>query len=221
MPDDKLLLARTYARVGKAAQALALVVDASKSPPNNPEPLLVKGAVLVGQRDGRGAIEAYGAALKLKPDIAGAHRGMGQSYETLKDPARAMEHYRKALALDPKDAASLNNLAWILSEDPKKLDEALPLATRAVEIAPGIAAIVDTLGWIHYRRGAYADAEKALLRAVEREPRNATFQYHLGMTYYRLGKRSDAASALKRAAQLDPELASREKVDDVLRALGS
>jgi Flp pilus assembly protein TadD len=79
---------------------------------------------------------------------------------------------------------------------------------------------VDTLGWVHYRRGAYADAEKALAQAVERDPRNASYQYHLGMTYYRLGKRTDAASALRRAAQLDPMLASREKLPELLKELG-
>src|SRR5207344_1169771 len=96
------------------------------------------------------------------------------------------------------NVVALNNLAWILAERGKNADEALALATKAAEIAPQAAAVQDTLGWVHYRRGAFAEAEKALGKAVERAPNNASFQHHLGMTYYRLGKKTDAVAALRR-----------------------
>jgi Flp pilus assembly protein TadD len=133
---------------------------------------------------------------------------------------RAVESYRKALAINDKDVASLNNLAWILAEVRKKPDEALPLATKAEQLAPGSPEVLDTLGWIQYRRGAYADAEKALARAAARAGSNGTIQYHLGMTYARLDRKADAVSALRRAAQLDPKLAQIERIDDVIKGLG-
>jgi len=37
---------------------------------------------------------------------------------------------------------------------------------------------MDTLGWIHYRRAAYADAEKLLARAVEQAPNAVEIQYY-------------------------------------------
>ena len=220
LADVKLMLATTYAGMGRRPEALRLVQEVEKAAPTSPEPLVLKGSLLLGQREPRPAVEAFNAALKLKPDSVPALRGLGMAYDQLKEPARAIEQYRKALAIAPKDAITLNNLAWLLSEDPRKLDEALPLAARAVEVAPDVPSMIDTLGWIHYRRGSYPEAEKALVRAADREPRNALMQYHLGMTYYRLGKKNEAASALKRAAQLDPELAAREKVQDVLKELG-
>ncbi len=48
--------------------------------------------------------------------------------------------------------ASLNNLAWILADLRKKPDEALPLATKAEQLAPSSPEVLDTLGWIQYRR---------------------------------------------------------------------
>jgi len=131
-----------------------------------------------------------------------------------------VESYRRALAINEKDVASLNNLAWILVELRKKPDEALPLATKAEQLAPSSPEVLDTLGWIQYRRGAYADAEKSLSRAVERAAGNATIQYHLGMTYARLGKKADAVSVLRRASQLDPKLAESQKIADVIKELG-
>lgn len=110
--------------------------------------------------------------------------------------------------------APLNNLAWILAELRKRPDEALPLAIKAEQLALGNAEVLDTLGGIQYRRGAYADAGKSVSRAVERAPNNGTIRYHVGITYTRLGRKAGAVSALRRAAQLDPKLAQSEKIDD-------
>jgi tetratricopeptide (TPR) repeat protein len=114
----------------------------------------------------------------------------------------------------------LNNLAWLLAEVRRNPEEALPLASKAAQLAPQAPEVADTLGWIHYRRGKYAEAEKLLVPAAERAPKNATIQYHLGMTYYRLGKKGDAASMLRRAANLDPKLGEREKLHDLIKEIG-
>jgi tetratricopeptide (TPR) repeat protein len=115
---------------------------------------------------------------------------------------------------------ALNNLAWNLSEAKKRPDEALPLAVKAEQLAPRMAEVLDTLGWIQYRRGDYAEARKTLTRAVERAPNHATIQYHLGMVYSRLGQKDQAVSALRLAAQADPQLAQREKIPQLITELG-
>ena len=133
---------------------------------------------------------------------------------------RAIESYRKALSLNGNDVVSLNNLAWILLETKNRPDEALPLATKADQLAPRSGEVADTLGWVQYRRGAYVEAEKTLNRALERLPNNAQVQYHLGMTFAKLGKRNDAVSSLRRAAQLDPKLGQAAKIADLIKELG-
>ncbi len=80
--------------------------------------------------------------------------------------------------------------------------------------------MLDTLGWIQFRRGSFAEVEKSLARAVEKAPNNGTLRYYLGMAYARLGRKVDAVSALRRAAQLDPKLAQSEKIDELIRELG-
>jgi tetratricopeptide (TPR) repeat protein len=176
--------------------------------------------VLLAQRNPQGAVEAFNASIKIKPDLLDAHRGLGQAYQEMGQVDKAVESYRRALAINEKDVASLNNLAWVLAELRKKPDEALPLATKAEQLAPGSPEVLDTLGWIQYRRGAYDDAAKSLSRALERAAGNGTIQYHLGMTYARLGRKADAVSALRRAAQLDPKLAQTEKIEDIIKQLG-
>jgi tetratricopeptide (TPR) repeat protein len=218
--DVKFQLGTLYAKSGRLPDALRITRELEQSDPKSAGPLLLKGIVLLAQNNPQGAVDAFNAVLKLKSDLLDAHRGLGQAYQQLGQTDRAEESYRRALALNDKDVASLNNLAWILAELRKKPDEALPLATKAEQLAPASPEVLDTLGWIHYRRGAYQDAEKSLSRAVEKAPNNGTLRFHLGMTYARLGRNADAASALRRAAQLDPKLGQSEKIDDLIKQLG-
>jgi tetratricopeptide (TPR) repeat protein len=218
--DVKLQVGILYARTGRLADAHRIARELEQSEPKSPAPPVLKGVVLLAQNNPQGAVDAFNAALKMKPDLLDAHRGLGQAYQQLGQVDRAAESYRRALALNDKDVASLNNLAWILAEVRKKPDEALPLATKADQLAPGTAEVLDTLGWIQYRRGAYPEAEKSLARAVEKAPNNGVLRYHLGMTYARLGRKADAVSTLRRAAQLDPKLAQTEKIEDLIRELG-
>ena len=220
LPDVKFQAGILYARIGRLPEALRLARELEQSEPKSPAPPLLRGTVLLAQHNPQGAVDAFTAALKLKPDLLDAQRGLGQAYQELGQVDKAVESYRRALTLSDKDVASLNNLAWILAEHRKKPDEALPLATKAEQLAPGSPEVLDTLGWIQYRRGVYTDAEKSLSLAAEKAPNNATIRYHLGMAYASLGRKADAVSALRRAAQLDPKLAQSEKIDDLIKQLG-
>ncbi|MCI0548818.1 MAG: tetratricopeptide repeat protein, partial [Candidatus Rokubacteria bacterium] len=172
------------------------------------------------QQNAQGAADAFSAALKLRPDSPEALRGLGQALQALGQLERAAASYQKAIAINGNDVAALNNLAWILADGQKNPDKALPLATKALDLAPQQPEVMDTLGWIHYLRGSYPEAEKLLVGASEKIPNNAVIQYHLGMTYSRMGKRGDAVSALRRAAQIDPKLAQTERISDRIRELG-
>jgi Flp pilus assembly protein TadD len=88
-------------------------------------------------------------------------------------------------------------------------------------LAPGQASILDTLGWVQYRRGAYQEASQSLAKAADLAPTIAPIQYHLGMAYARLGRKDDATLALRRALQLDPKLPEAPKIQETLRELGS
>jgi tetratricopeptide (TPR) repeat protein len=220
LADVKFQLGTLYVKSGRLPDALRIARELEQSDPKSAGPPLLRGIALLGQNNPQGAVDALNAALKLKPDLLDAHRGLGQAYQQLGQINRAEESYRRALALNDKDVAALNNLAWILAEVRKKPDEALPLATKADQLAPASPEILDTLGWIHYRRGSYADAEKSLALAVEKAPNNGTIRYHLGMAYARLGRKADAVSALRRATQLDPKLGQTEKIDDLIKQLG-
>jgi tetratricopeptide (TPR) repeat protein len=220
LPDVKLEVGSLYALAGRYGDAQRMAEELERAYPKNAEPMILKGNVLLARKDFKGASEAFAGAIARRPEHPVAHRGLAQALEAQGQADRAIEAYRKTIGLNPNDVVALNNLAWLLLETKNRPDEALPLAVKANQIAPRSVEVADTLGWVHYRRGAYIDAEKVLSQALEQSPNNAHVQYHLGRTYTKLGKKSDAVSSLRRAAQLDPKLAQSERIADLIKELG-
>jgi Flp pilus assembly protein TadD len=186
----RVQLGMLLASSGRLPEALKLVQEVEQSAPQSPAPLVLKGYIQLAQNNPKTAVDTFKSALRLAPDLVDAHRGLGQAHEALEQPELAIENYRKAVAIKANDGVALNNLAWLLVEVRKRPEEALPFAIKAQQIAPKHPATLDTLGWNHFRRGAYSDAEKLLTQAVERAPSNGAMQYHLGMTYAKLGDKA-------------------------------
>jgi cellulose synthase operon protein C len=73
-----------------------------------------------------------------------------------------------------------NNLAMLLvthRNDTKSLQRAATLAERfATSEVPGL---IDTYGWVKFKRGEYAEAVRRLQRAVDKAPESPELRYHL------------------------------------------
>ncbi|MCH8275591.1 MAG: tetratricopeptide repeat protein [Armatimonadetes bacterium] len=128
--------------------------------------------------------------------------------------------YRQWLAALPDDLSAINELAWFLAGQGKSLNEALALARRAVEADPENPDIADTLGWVHFKRGEWAEAEIALRKAVELfgvNPGAAGSLVRLGQVYEAQGDREAAKDAYRKALKIDPE---HEEAQEALKRLG-
>jgi len=73
-------------------------------------------------------------ATEQDPDNVVAHRALGLVYENLDDVGGAERHYRRAVALKPKDPDALNGLAQFLCKDERGRDEAQKIFDRALSI---------------------------------------------------------------------------------------
>jgi Flp pilus assembly protein TadD len=113
--------------------------------------------------------------------------------------------FRRALELSPEQPDVMNYLAYTWVDRGEHIDQALPMLRRAVELRPASGAIVDSLGWAHYRLGDYNQALLYLERAVELRPADAILNDHLGDVYWRLGRRIEARFQWRRALTLEPE----------------
>lgn len=90
--------------------------------------------------------------------------------------------FRQLVEKQPDDANAANYLGYMLADREMHLDEALELIARAVALDPENSAYLDSLGWVHFRRGDLDEAEQWLRRAVELGDNlgDGTIYCHLG-----------------------------------------
>jgi hypothetical protein len=82
----------------------------------------------------RAEAEAH-AALAIDPDSAEGHASLGTVLRQRNEPGAEAE-YKRALELNPNDAAALWDYGALLSQDPARLEEAEQLRTRLERIDP-------------------------------------------------------------------------------------
>lgn len=92
------------------------------------------GVAYLRQGDWQSARIKLEKSVAQDPDSAVAHRALGFVYQKLGDIPGAERHYRRSIALAPKDPDALNNLAVFLCRDDDGRDAALDLFDRALSI---------------------------------------------------------------------------------------
>jgi len=84
------------------------------------------------------------------------------------DPDSARGDFRRALEVNPRSLAALQNLAHVLAQQPEGAEEAIQTLTRAIELYPDYAPARSGRGVLFARQGkrekAHEDAQSALLR---------------------------------------------------------
>jgi tetratricopeptide (TPR) repeat protein len=160
------------------------------------------------------------AILSADSGNATAQLWLGILQEKTGDPGSAIELYRKVAQANPTSAQALNNLAYLLSENDNKLDEALKYAQEAIQLVPERPAYCDTLGWILYRKGIYNAALPYLERAGANntDKNHVVWKYHLAMAYSRTGNSARSQATLQAALKLNPNLPEAKIAQDIIGA---
>ncbi|MBW7908133.1 MAG: hypothetical protein H3C50_04330 [Kiritimatiellae bacterium] len=76
--------------------------------------------------------------------------------------------FRRALMINDRHARAANNLAILLADQNRALDEAAALSRRAVALEPGNPNMLDTRGYVLMKQGKWAEASRILEKAWER-----------------------------------------------------
>lgn len=91
---------------------------------------------------------------------------MGDIYHQLGDNKKAYKAYNKALKINPDYVYVLNNYAYYLSVEGKKLKKAYAMSKKTIEAEPDNATYLDTFGWILYLQGKALEAKPFFKHAM-------------------------------------------------------
>jgi len=189
-------LGALHLRLGQTAEALRHYEAAAALKPDAPASCLGLGLALLQANRPAAAASQLERARGLGADDSELHAALAELTTRRNDRAAAITHYRAALARRPGWREQANNLAWLLAtaSDPelRDPDEAVRLASLALDTGDPDAAIFDTLAAAHAASGhfdaAVRNAEEALrlARALGASPLAQGIEERLGL--YRIGR---------------------------------
>ncbi|MDP9161054.1 MAG: tetratricopeptide repeat protein [Acidobacteriota bacterium] len=118
----------------------------------------------------------------------------------------SIQHFQKAIALDPNYAEAYQ-LLGVLEMEGGKIREAEPHLQKAVEIEPNMSTAHFALGICLNMLGRYPEAEATLIKGLELDPGSAEGHNEIGKTYWALGRWQEAEPHALKAAALKPDMA--------------
>ena len=110
---------------------------------------------------------------------------------------------RRAVALDPGCAIAIQGLAFVLDQE-DKVDEALEVASRAVEADPECGLAHKTLGMICFEKGLKERAERELIHAATLLTDSPKSQLALADLYVDETRLTEATAVLRQAERIAP-----------------
>jgi tetratricopeptide (TPR) repeat protein len=208
-----------YLASKKKTLAEASFKKAIELSPNNMHAYYALAGIYLSENRQDQAIAQYEALLDINPNQTAAHMLLGTLYDLQERFDRSEKHYRAALDINPNFVPAANNLAYILADRDKDIDDALKFARLAKENLPDDPNVMDTMGWVYYKKGFYDSAITEFTDCLAKMPENATVIYHLGMAYYQKGDLENARAELKRALKLNENFTGANEAKRILAEL--
>jgi len=214
-------MGQVYARKNDSVRALALYDQALVAQPGYYPARLEKADLWMASGKTQLALDEYRSVAKLYPKVVAAHVGVGVAAQSLEQPKVALASYQAALALQPDHLQSLNNAAWLASENGGVADGGLAWARKAASLAPNEALVQGTLGWVLHKRGDTDQAIQHLDRLIKGVGRKqAESHYLLGRVLADNGETQRAMTELKEALGLNPSFGQAADATARLQKLG-
>lgn len=123
---------------------------------------------------------------------------------------------RRLIELEPDNPHAYNALGYTLADKTERYTEALALIEKALTLLPGDPFILDSLGWVHYRRGDLEKALEFLQLAMDQQP-DAEIAAHLGEVLWQLGDKDQALLVWQDGQKNNPDNAV---LNETLRKFG-
>ncbi len=157
--------------------------------PNNALAHYFKGTGYYQLKNYDKAVKSLNEAIDVEPEQdlkAQIFSLLGDSYNSLKQYKQSDESFEKSLAIK-EEATTLNNYAYYLSLRNERLDDALKMSKKSLELEPESLTFLDTYGWIFYKKGNYKEAKKYIEKAIDPTTGgDPDVLEHLGDIYFKL-----------------------------------
>jgi tetratricopeptide (TPR) repeat protein len=151
------------------------------------------------------------------PDCWLANNNLGGYLYNKGRVKEAIEHYQKAIQIDPNYAEAQNNLGAALAAE-GRFDEAIENYHKAIQIRPDFAYALNNLGMALAARGQFDDAIENYRKAIQISPNFADALDNLGAALTVKGRSDEALGYYRQALAIDPNFAGAQNNLGILLA---
>ena len=157
------------------------------------------------------ALDELKQSIAADPNFAQAYNLRGLIYMRLNDPRLAEDSFRRALAINPRDADVLHNYGWMLCQQSRFGESQKALAQAiAFPLYGGRAKSWMAQGLCQMKAGQGAEAELSFQRSYELDAANPVTGYNLANLLYLRGELVRAQFYVRRLN--NSELANSESL---------
>ena len=203
--DAAIHTAFIYQDAGKTDAAIDYLTGVLPEIADNAEFYLYLGSLYEEKGAFDDAVRWLSEGLEKTPNDAKMHFRLGVIYDKMGDKDASMAQMKETIALDAEHASALNYLGYTYADMGLNLDEAERLIKKALSIKPDDGYITDSLGWVYFKRGQFADALEWLLKAHALAPDDPVILEHLGDAYQRTGDSQKAILQYQKALGKKPQ----------------
>lgn len=165
---------------------------------------LLQSSVLNRAGKVNSAIEHLSDALSAKPESPNLLYARAMLYGQEDQLTAAEADLKQVIQMAPDNAAALNALGYTLADRTNRIEEAYDYIKRAYEISPNDPAVIDSMGWVQYRRGNYEQALVLLKQAFKAMP-DDEIAAHLGEVLWVTGDQQLARDVWQQGLRINPK----------------
>jgi tetratricopeptide (TPR) repeat protein len=162
------------------------------------------------------AEQLLGQGLARYKDNSSLRYSLALVYEDQGKNRKAVDVLENLVKQSPDDAALLNALGYLLTDQFGRHEEARGYIQRALAMNPDSAAIIDSMGWVLFKLGDFRGALDYLERAYRLEP-EPEIASHLVVTRWHLGQHDSARELLQEALKQSPDDRHLKEAGEQLR----
>jgi tetratricopeptide (TPR) repeat protein len=180
--------------------------------PSDPDPQVLYAIARVKIDLGQlsAAEEKMLAYLKMRPEDASAHYGLGRVYQLGFQFDKARAEFRRSIELQPVQTEAYYQLGDIALGQ-GAFDEAIAEFAKTLARDPKHGGALTGTGQAYFKQKQYQQAEEYLDQAIAAAPEYQAGHYYLGLTLARLGRKEESQRELDLATKLADGQSKRER----------
>jgi tetratricopeptide (TPR) repeat protein len=165
---------------------------------------IIEGQALTDAKLHIQAYSLYETALESSPDDIDLLYSYSLAAEKLDKLDVAETNLRRILAIDPDNVRALNAFGYTLADRTDRHQEALQYISKAYAKEPDDPAIIDSMGWVHFRMGDLDKAREYLQRAWEMS-NDSEIGAHFGEVLWMRGEHAAAKEVWNSSREATPD----------------